>query len=55
MILHEECGVFGVYDPAGDCARTACYGLYALRHREQETCGIAAINDRAAGKSGRKR
>ena len=30
MELHEECGVFGVYDPAGDCARTAYYGLYAL-------------------------
>ena len=44
--LHEECGVFGVYDPAGDCARTAYYGLYALQHRGQEACGIAAINDR---------
>ncbi len=43
---HEECGVFGVYDPAGDCARTAYYGLYALQHRGQESCGIAAINDR---------
>lgn len=43
---HEECGVFGVYDPAGDCARTAYYGLYALQHRGQEACGIAAINDR---------
>lgn len=46
MTLHEECGVFGVYDPAGDCARTAYYGLYALQHRGQEACGIAAINDR---------
>lgn len=46
MDLHEECGVFGVYDPAGDCARTAYYGLYALQHRGQEACGIAAINDR---------
>ena len=46
MELHEECGVFGVYDPAGDCARTAYYGLYALQHRGQEACGIAAINDR---------
>jgi len=43
---HEECGVFGIYDPAGDCARTAYYGLYALQHRGQEACGIAAINDR---------
>ena len=46
MSIHEECGVFGVYDPAGDCARTAYYGLYALQHRGQEACGIAAINDR---------
>lgn len=46
MELHEECGVFGVYDPVGDCARTAYYGLYALQHRGQEACGIAAINDR---------
>ncbi len=46
MELHEECGVFGVYDPAGGCARTAYYGLYALQHRGQEACGIAAVNDR---------
>lgn len=44
--LHEECGVFGIYDKGGDCARTAYYGLYALQHRGQEACGIAAINDR---------
>lgn len=46
MPIHEECGVFGIYDPAGDCARTVYYGLYALQHRGQESCGIAAINDR---------
>lgn len=46
MSIHEECGVFGVYDPKGDCARTTYYGLYALQHRGQEACGIAAINDR---------
>ena len=46
MELHEECGVFGVYDPAGNCARTAYYGLFALQHRGQEACGIAAINNR---------
>ena len=46
MAIHEECGVFGIYDPAGDCARTTYYGLYALQHRGQEACGIAAINDR---------
>ena len=44
--LHEECGIFGVCDPAGNCAQTTYYGLYALQHRGQEACGIAAINDR---------
>ena len=46
MSIHEECGVFGVYDPHGDCARTTYYGLYALQHRGQEACGIATLNDR---------
>ena len=44
MSIHEECGVFGIYNPAGDCARTTYYGLYALQHRGQEACGIAAMN-----------
>ena len=44
--LHEECGVFGIYDPEGSCAQTTYYGLYALQHRGQEACGIATINDR---------
>ena len=44
MSIHEECGVFGVLDPAGGCARTTYYGLYALQHRGQEACGIAAMN-----------
>ena len=46
MAIHEECGVFGVYDPKGGCARTTYYGLYALQHRGQEACGIAVTNDR---------
>ena len=46
MSIHEECGVFGIYDPAGDCALTTYYGLYSLQHRGQEACGIATINDR---------
>ena len=44
--IGEECGVFAVYDPAGDCARTAYYGLFALQHRGQESCGIAVNNNR---------
>ena len=43
--LHEDCGVFGVYDPDGSCARSVYYGLYALQHRGQEDCGIAAVNN----------
>lgn len=40
--LHEECGVFGMYDLDGnDVARTIYYGLFALQHRGQESCGIA--------------
>ena len=44
MKIHEECGVFGIYDPMGDCAKSAYYGLYALQHRGQEACGIATMN-----------
>ena len=46
MSIHEECGVFGIWDPSGDCARTVYYGLFALQHRGQEACGIASIRDR---------
>ena len=42
----EECGVFGVYDANGDVAHTTYYGLYALQHRGQESCGIAVNKDR---------
>ncbi|MDE7423301.1 MAG: amidophosphoribosyltransferase [Lachnospiraceae bacterium] len=40
--LHEECGVFGVYDFDGqDVASSVYYGLFSLQHRGQESCGIA--------------
>ena len=40
--LREECGVFGIYDFDGnDVASTVYYGLFALQHRGQESCGIA--------------
>ena len=40
--LHEECGVFGMYDfDGGDVAASIYYGLFALQHRGQESCGIA--------------
>ena len=40
--LKEECGVFGMYDLDGkDVAAPIYYGLFALQHRGQESCGIA--------------
>mgnify|MGYP005837028019 CR=1 FL=1 len=43
---HEECGVIAVYDPHGEAARTAFYGLFALQHRGQEAAGIASFDER---------
>lgn len=44
--LHEECGVFGVFSPfTSDVARTTYYGLFALQHRGQESCGIIVNDD----------
>lgn len=40
--LKEECGVFGIYDLDGEDVSTSIYyGLSALQHRDQESCGIA--------------
>ena len=46
MSIHEECGVFGVIsaEPA-DVASVVYYGLYALQHRGQESCGIVVNDD----------
>ena len=45
-MIHEECGVFGVYAKQPmDVAKTAYYGLYALQHRGQESCGIVVNQD----------
>lgn len=39
---HEECGVFGIYAPAGaQVAGDIYYGLMALQHRGQESAGIS--------------
>lgn len=45
--LHEECGVFGIYsrDPNIDVAKDTYYGLFALQHRGQESCGIVVNDD----------
>ena len=44
--IHEECGVFAVYSPTvRDVAEDVYYGLYALQHRGQESCGITVSKD----------
>ncbi|MGM9642707.1 MAG: amidophosphoribosyltransferase [Eubacteriales bacterium] len=44
--IHEECGVFGAMsEGACDIASLAYYGLYALQHRGQESCGIVVNDD----------
>ena len=46
MDIHEECGVFGVVSPKPvNAAGIAYYGLYALQHRGQESCGIVVNDD----------
>ena len=50
--LREECGVFGIYDLDGrEVSSSIYYGLEALQHRGQESCGIA-VSD-TAGPKGR--
>ena len=44
--LHEECGVFGIFEhERTDVASSVYFGLYALQHRGQESCGIAVCDD----------
>ena len=46
MSIHEECGVFGVIaDKPVNVAGICYYGLYALQHRGQESCGIVVNDD----------
>lgn len=46
MAIHEECGVFGVMSTKREnVASIAYYGLYALQHRGQESCGIVVNDD----------
>ncbi|MGI6556092.1 MAG: amidophosphoribosyltransferase [Pseudoramibacter sp.] len=46
MSIHEECGVFGAISrERRDLARITYYGLYALQHRGQESCGIVVDDD----------
>ena len=44
--IHEECGVFGIYEPTPKNVSEITYlGLFALQHRGQESCGIAVCDD----------
>lgn len=44
--IREECGVFGIFaNETCDVARYTYYGLYALQHRGQESCGIVVNDD----------
>ncbi len=46
MSIHEECGVFGVITKEQtDVVGMVYYGLYALQHRGQESCGIVVNDD----------
>ena len=46
MSIHEECGVFGVVSKRPTNVAEFCYyGLCALQHRGQESCGIVVNAD----------
>ena len=50
--MKEACGVFGAYDLDGhDVASTIYYGLFALQHRGQESCGIAVSDTKGPKRS----
>ena len=43
--VHEECGVFGMYNyTGGDVVTDLYYGISSLQHRGQESCGIAVTD-----------
>ena len=42
--IHEECGVFGIFDIA-DAAAHIALGLHALQHRGQESAGIVTSDE----------
>ncbi len=46
MGIHEECGVFGILSKQKEnLGKLVYYGLYALQHRGQESCGIVVNDD----------
>lgn len=42
--LHEECGVFGVYN-CNYASQAIYFGLHSLQHRGQEGCGMVVMDD----------
>ena len=44
--MNEQCGIFGIYNHP-TAAEITYFGLYALQHRGQESCGIA-VSERAS-------
>ena len=45
--LHEECGVFGMYDFDGyDVASEIYYGLFALQHRGRKAAVLRSVTQR---------
>lgn len=40
-VLHDHCGVFGIYAPGEDVSKIAYFALHSLQHRGQESAGIA--------------
>ena len=43
--LHEECGIFGVFSLKREkVSLLTYYGLFALQHRGQESCGISVFD-----------
>ena len=43
--LHEECGVFGIWNAGNiDASKDVYYGLVALQHRGQESAGIVTCD-----------
>lgn len=44
---HEECGVFGIFDPDCHAALEVYYGIFSLQHRGQESAGMTISDGRS--------
>ena len=42
--LHEECGVFGLFN-VKNASQNIYFGLHCLQHRGQEGCGMVVVDD----------